>query len=149
MLSHVQCGRVCSSLVVKCTEGATVITLVKHGARVGVCEKAILSLIIGKYLHVVKSCAFVSHAGFLLSNAYVSPRKTAESIAVTRADDFIREPSHSLEDFYEGFPKASLQQHITTDMLLTFVVQEAAVFKVKHCHWVSIKSLIVGLFVGF
>lgn len=55
----------------------------------------------------------------------------------------------SLTDFYEGFPKASLQQHITTDTPLTFVVQEAAVLKVKHCQWVSIKSLILGLFLGF
>lgn len=54
----------------------------------------------------------------------------------------------SLTDFYEGFPKASLQQRITTDRLLTFVVQEAAVFKVKHRQWLSIKSLILGLFVG-
>lgn len=52
--------------------------------------KIFYSLIICKYLHAVKCCAFVSHAGFLLSNVYCSPRESAESVAVTRADNFVR-----------------------------------------------------------
>ena len=71
-------------------EGGTVITLVEHGVHAGIYEKAILSLIICKYLHVVKCCAFVGHAHFLLSNVYFSPRESAESVAVTRMDDFVR-----------------------------------------------------------
>lgn len=52
-------------------------------------RKLFCSLIICKYLHVVKCHAFVSQAGFLLSNVYFRPRESAESVAVTRADDFV------------------------------------------------------------
>lgn len=73
----------------KCAERGTVVVLVEHGVHAGIYEKSILSLIC-KYLHVVKCCAFVSHAHFLLSNVYLSPRESAESVAVTRMDDFVR-----------------------------------------------------------
>lgn len=54
-------------------------------------RKLFCSLIICKYLHVVVKCgAFVSHAGFLLSDVYFSPRECAERVAVTREDDFVR-----------------------------------------------------------
>lgn len=53
--------------------------LVKHGVHAGTSEKAVLFLNNSKYLHVVKCCGFVSHAHFLLSNVYFSPRDDAES----------------------------------------------------------------------
>lgn len=74
----------------KCTEGGTALILVENGVHAGICKKAILFLNYCKYLHVVKGCVFVSHTGFLLNNVSFSPRESAESIAMTRADDFVR-----------------------------------------------------------
>lgn len=69
-------------------ESGTGIMLVEHGVHASVYEKAILSFIC-KYLCVVECCVFVSHAHFLLSNAYFSPRESAEIVAVIRTDDFV------------------------------------------------------------
>lgn len=74
----------------KSVEGDTVIMLVEHGLHADIFEKAILILFICKYLHLVKCCAFVSRAHFLLSNVYFSPRGNVERVSVTRADDFVR-----------------------------------------------------------